>query len=60
MYYCECGERLECFEGEWYCPECTRWEAIQAHDQATAEALASLAVVQPDHPEPPDGDEPPF
>jgi uncharacterized Zn finger protein (UPF0148 family) len=21
----DCGEPLECFEGEWYCPSCTAW-----------------------------------
>jgi hypothetical protein len=26
---CECGTRLACFEGEWYCPDCTHYEALE-------------------------------
>jgi uncharacterized Zn finger protein (UPF0148 family) len=38
---CEhCGRRLESYEGESYCPECTYYEAVEAHDRATDEALA--------------------
>jgi hypothetical protein len=31
------------YEGETYYPECTYYEAVEAHDQATDEALAVLA-----------------
>ncbi len=41
---CErCGGPLEVFEGEAFCPDCTSFEAAQAHDRATSEALALLA-----------------
>jgi hypothetical protein len=52
---CEnCGGRLETYEGESYCPECTYYEAVEAHDLATDEALALLAQ---DFPDPPAMDE---
>jgi hypothetical protein len=41
---CErCGGQLETFEAEDFCPECTYYEAVEAHDLATDEALAVLA-----------------
>jgi hypothetical protein len=39
MYCPDCGERLECFAGEPYCPECTRYEVEELARQATAEAV---------------------
>jgi hypothetical protein len=39
----QCGGRLESYEGESYCPDCTFFEAVEAHDRATDEALAVLA-----------------
>jgi hypothetical protein len=59
---CEhCGERLERFEGEDYCPDCLYFERLEQMELATDEALAQLAIDQPD----PDvmdwrGEEPPF
>jgi len=52
-----CGGRLDHFEGESFCPDCTYYQAVEAHDHATDEALAVLAQ---DHPEPamPDNDLP--
>jgi hypothetical protein len=48
-YWEQCGGRLETFDGEAYCPDCTYYQAVQGHDQATDEALALLAQ---DFPEP--------
>jgi hypothetical protein len=48
---CElCGGRLESFEGESYCPDCTYSDAILEAERATDEALALLALepVEPD------------
>jgi uncharacterized Zn finger protein (UPF0148 family) len=42
----QCGGRLETFEGESFCPECTYYEAVAALDLATDEALAVLAQDQ--------------
>jgi hypothetical protein len=42
----QCGERLEHFEGESDCPDCTYWEAVEQLDRATDEALAQLAIDQ--------------
>jgi uncharacterized Zn finger protein (UPF0148 family) len=61
MYCSRCGERLERFEGETYCPDCTYWEAVEQMDAATDEALAQRAIDQAD----PDvrdllGEQPPF
>jgi uncharacterized Zn finger protein (UPF0148 family) len=60
MYCDQCGERLERFEGEDYCPDCTYWEAVEQLEQATDEALAQLTIDQAE----PDGmdwhGEPPF
>jgi uncharacterized Zn finger protein (UPF0148 family) len=40
MYECECcGGPLEHYEGEAYCPDCTRYEVEEAARQATAEAV---------------------
>jgi uncharacterized Zn finger protein (UPF0148 family) len=31
---CEsCGGRLHCYEGEVYCPDCTRWEVVRLADE---------------------------
>ncbi len=52
---CErCGGKLETFEGEEYCPDCSYYEAVAGHDRATDEALAVLAQ---DFPEPAATDE---
>jgi uncharacterized Zn finger protein (UPF0148 family) len=61
MYCDHCGEQLACFEGESYCPDCSHWEAVEEMEAATDEALAQLALDQPD-PEVRDwrGEEPPF
>jgi hypothetical protein len=52
MYCTECGGRLECFEGERYCPDCTRYEVEEAARQALDEALvlrtAEAAGARPD------------
>jgi uncharacterized Zn finger protein (UPF0148 family) len=61
MYCDQCGERLERFEGETYCPHCTYWETVEHLEAAADEALAQLAIDQADddamdwH-----GEEPPF
>ncbi len=62
MLHCDlCGGRLLTSEGESYCPDCTRYEALDGLHRATDEALALLRL---DCPEPAttDGDpsEPPF
>jgi uncharacterized Zn finger protein (UPF0148 family) len=44
MYCDQCGERLERFEGETYCPDCTYWEAVEHLGAATDEALGQLAL----------------
>jgi uncharacterized Zn finger protein (UPF0148 family) len=61
MYCDQCGERLEHFEGEAYCPDCTYGEAVEQMEQATDEALAQFAIDQAD-PEVMDwrGEQPPF
>jgi hypothetical protein len=42
---CEhCGGVLECFEGEPYCPDCTRYEAEEQARQADEEAAAFRAA----------------
>jgi uncharacterized Zn finger protein (UPF0148 family) len=42
-----CGGPLECFEGEPYCPDCTRYEAMELARQADNEARAMrLALVR--------------
>jgi uncharacterized Zn finger protein (UPF0148 family) len=38
--YCACGTPLECYEGETYCPDCTRYAAERDIEQALDEALA--------------------
>jgi hypothetical protein len=45
-----CGGPLETFEGEDYCLDCSHYELVEAHDQATDEALAVLAqeIPEPD------------
>jgi uncharacterized Zn finger protein (UPF0148 family) len=35
----DCGGPLACFEGEHYCPDCTRYEVEREAQQATAEAV---------------------
>jgi uncharacterized Zn finger protein (UPF0148 family) len=36
---CEsCGGRLHSYEGEVYCPHCTRWEAVRLAEEADEEA----------------------
>jgi hypothetical protein len=61
MYCDQCGRRLEHFEGEPYCPDCTYFEPVALLDQATDEGLALLAI---DHVDDdagdPHGEEPPF
>jgi uncharacterized Zn finger protein (UPF0148 family) len=42
----QCGGRLEHFDGESYCPDCSHFEAVEQLDQATDEALAKLAINQ--------------
>jgi hypothetical protein len=38
---CECcGSRLACFEGETYCPDCCRYEALPLVEQADDGARA--------------------
>jgi uncharacterized Zn finger protein (UPF0148 family) len=59
---CEnCGEPLACFEGELYCVGCSHWVAVEHLEQATDEALAQIAIDQPE-PEVMDwhGQQPPF
>jgi hypothetical protein len=38
------------FRGEDYCPDCSHYEAVEGHDQATDEALAVVAeeIPEPD------------
>jgi uncharacterized Zn finger protein (UPF0148 family) len=57
----QCGERLESYEGESYCPDCTYFEVLEQMELATDEALVQLAIDQPE-PEVMDwhGEEPPF
>jgi uncharacterized Zn finger protein (UPF0148 family) len=60
---CEsCGGPLECYEGELFCPACTRYEteklARQADDEARAARLALAQAARPD--EATDNDGPPF
>jgi uncharacterized Zn finger protein (UPF0148 family) len=50
MYCDQCRGPLEHFEGEAYCPDCTRFEGVTQFDQATNEALALLALDQADDP----------
>jgi hypothetical protein len=38
----QCGERLEHFEGEAYCPDCTYFEAVAMLDQAADEVVAQF------------------
>ncbi len=62
MLHCElCGGRLVTFEGETYCPDCARYEAVEGLHRATDEALILLRMVVPE-PETTDGTdiEPPF
>ena len=60
--YCECGTRLVCFDGESYCPDCTRYEAEelarQADDEARLLRQAQTHAARPDESPPDDG--PPF
>ena len=61
--YCEsCNEPLACYEGEWYCPECTHVAVAELVRQADDEARACrLALAQAGRAvEPPEGDGPPF
>jgi uncharacterized Zn finger protein (UPF0148 family) len=45
MDTCEhCGADLATFEGEAYCPDCTRWEMEADLEQALDEALALRAA----------------
>jgi uncharacterized Zn finger protein (UPF0148 family) len=37
MYCPECGGPLACYEGEPYCPDCTRWGVEEEERQATAD-----------------------
>jgi uncharacterized Zn finger protein (UPF0148 family) len=39
MYCPECGSRLECFDGEPYCPDCTRYEIEREAARALDEAV---------------------
>ena len=39
MHCPECGGPLACFEGERYCPDCTRYEVEELARQAAAEAV---------------------
>jgi uncharacterized Zn finger protein (UPF0148 family) len=62
MQHCEhCGEPLPCFEGETFCADCAYWETVEQMELATDEAMAQLAIREPE----PDvrnwhGEEPPF
>jgi hypothetical protein len=39
---CEyCNEPLACYEGEWYCPDCTRYEAEAGARQADLQVRCS-------------------
>ncbi len=62
MFTCdECGAPLECFEGEDYCPDCTRAELLREVAAADEEAAVLNRLPPPaDFPPPPAGDEPPF
>jgi hypothetical protein len=52
--HCEhCGKPLACFENEWYCPDCTRYETEAATRRADDEARALRLVALQD-----DGDGP--
>jgi hypothetical protein len=45
---CEhCGEALACFEGEWYCPGCTRYEVEERARQADREAASLWLILVP-------------
>jgi uncharacterized Zn finger protein (UPF0148 family) len=44
MHCPECGSRLECYEGQRYCPNCTRYEVEEQARQALDEALALRAA----------------
>jgi uncharacterized Zn finger protein (UPF0148 family) len=45
---CEsCGGRLHSYEGEVYCPDCMRWEAVRLADEADEEARALRLVPAP-------------
>jgi hypothetical protein len=60
---CEhCGEALACFEGEWYCPECTRYDVEELARQADRDAAALRLVPAPSagDDQAPAGDGPPF
>jgi uncharacterized Zn finger protein (UPF0148 family) len=61
--HCEdCGGPLACYEGEFYCPDCTRYEAEELARQADDEArVLRQFQAQADHPdEGPAGDGPPY
>ena len=62
MHCADCGCPLACFEGEPYCPDCTRYEveglARQADGEARLLRQAEALAAWPD--EGPAGDGPPF
>jgi hypothetical protein len=60
---CECcGDPVACYEGEWYCPECTRYDAEDlarlADEEARILRLALAPARRPDDSPPDEG--PPF
>ena len=58
---CEhCGGPLACFEGETYCPDCSRYQALQLAEEADDEARLLRQAPAPPPDEGPDGDGPPF
>jgi uncharacterized Zn finger protein (UPF0148 family) len=62
MHCDTCGGPLACFEGEWYCPDCTRYEVEELAAEAAAEAalLRRAEAEWAAAGEGPAGDGPPF
>jgi uncharacterized Zn finger protein (UPF0148 family) len=42
MHCKDCAGPLECYEGEWYCPDCLRY----ATEELAAEAAAEAALLR--------------
>jgi uncharacterized Zn finger protein (UPF0148 family) len=62
MHCTDCGAPLACYEGEHYCPDCTRYEAEELARQADEEArvLRQFQAQADQADEGPGGDELPF
>ena len=56
----QCHEPMECYEGELYCPDCTRFGVEEAGRLADDEARRDREREAAMHAEPVDGTEPPW